>query len=71
MSTSHDKLERIRSAYSVGAHASLKAACGDLLAWIREGGDLLTITEPQLTALAVMSLSYARARLAMASAEKE
>ncbi len=71
MSTSHDNLERIKEAYYDGDHGELKDACSDLLRWVPVGGDFLTITEPQLSVMTIMCLAYARARLAMTSAEKE
>lgn len=51
-------LERIRKAYGTNDFAEVRYATEDLLAWIRGGGFLPAVSEPQLSALLIMALSY-------------
>ena len=48
-------LERLRVAYVEANHPELQEAAIDLLSWIRKGGFLPTVTEPQLSALLIIA----------------
>ena len=53
-------LEQIRRGYIESDFDLIKYGCEDLLEWINKGGFIPISTEPQLSALLRMSLSYGR-----------
>ena len=52
-------LERLRIAYCENDFDEIEAAANDLLSWINKGGFLPQTSEPQLSAMLIMSIEYA------------
>lgn len=53
-------LERLRGAYGSSDYDEVQNASSDLLNWVHKGGFLPTVTEPQLSTLLIMAVSYGK-----------